>query len=146
MWIKIEKLTLTMLEEKMESFILSLAALKWDPNTDPKKMIEIFKWNQNYETVLVAIDEDSWEIIWNMRALCIHNYIRGWAITWRIEEIVVASNQQWRWVWSKLIAASLEHFKESGCYKVTLASEDHNRWFYEKFGFEALEVEMKMYC
>lgn len=141
----VKKLTLEMLKEKWESFIESLTWLKWNKNADLNKMIKIFEKNKSYETVFVVIEEETWKIVGNMRALCDHKYIRWGCIWWRVEEVSIPESYQWKWIWKMLMKASLEFFKEQWCYKVTLACEEQNIWFYSKFWFEAMELEMKMY-
>jgi hypothetical protein len=39
----------------------------------------------------------------------------------------------------------LEYLKQKGCYKIELACDKELTPFYEKFWFQGLEVEMKMY-
>lgn len=145
MWIVVDKLTLKMLEDKMESFIKSLEPLKWDPNANPDRMIQIFKKNENFETIIVAIDEESWDIVWSLRALSLSNYIRWWWIMWRVEEVVVWLWQQGKWIWTLLLKSALVHFEYEWCYKVSLACSEQNKWFYERFWFDWIETEMKLY-
>jgi len=142
----IKKLTKELLKEKAESFIESLLSLKWDPDTDINKLLRVFEKNKGFETVLVAINQDNWDIAGSARILEDRKYIRWWDVkAWRIEEVIVSERFQWHWVGTLLLESAIAHAKESGCYKVGLACSEENKWFYERFDMEFSELEMKLY-
>jgi GNAT superfamily N-acetyltransferase len=141
----IEPLTEERLKEKHESFLQSLTWLKWDIHTECDTLIRIFRINKEYETIFVVTDTESGSIVGSIRAILDHKYIRRGGLAGRIEDVSVDQKHQGKWLGKLLLQAAMTHFQKQWCYKVTLACDNTLVWFYEKFGFSAQEVEMKIY-
>lgn len=142
---EIKELTLPLLQEKIESFIDSLQALKTDKNVSKEKMYEIFEKSKGNSKTFIIIEEGLWNIIWSVRGVLDYKFIRGWVIAWRVEEVVLHPDFQWKWLGKMLLEKVLNYLKEQGCYKIELACREELIPFYEKFWFEVSENEMKLY-
>ncbi len=141
----ITELTLPLLKEKFKSLNASLSWLKVAENVDLQKFIDVFEQSKSYSKTFVVIEQSSWNIVGCVRGLLDYKYIRWGSIGGRVEEITFHPDYQWKWLGSKLMAHVLEYLKAEGCYKIELACEEKLVSFYEKFWFQGMDVEMKMY-
>jgi glucosamine-phosphate N-acetyltransferase len=142
----IQKLTPELLIQYKKSYFETLSALVLStplPDSECHRVLEnMYKQNS---MILVVVDENDSCITWTC-TICVQQKLSKWGVlAAQIEEIAVHPSCQWKWVWSKLLNAALEYSRKQWCYKAILNCEEHNAWWYEKFGFEKKEVEMKMY-
>lgn len=64
----------------------------------------------------------------------------------QLEELVVDPAARGRKVGALLVDAAIENARQRGCAEIgayLVATTEHNRPFYEKFGFEAVGTEMR---
>ncbi|NUJ97374.1 GNAT family N-acetyltransferase [Candidatus Gracilibacteria bacterium] len=141
----ITELTLSLLKEKFESFCHSMAGLKVVENPNLEKFINTFEASKSYSKTFVVIEKESGDIVGSVRGLLDYKFLRGGSIGGRIEEVSVNPKYQGNGLGSLLMQYVLEYLNGEGCYKIELACDQKLAPFYEKFGFQGLEVEMKMY-
>lgn len=94
-------------------------------------------------SVLVA--EDEGELL-GLASVTFNPAMRYGAEYCQLEELVVDPAARGRRVGVLLVEALLDQARKRGCAEVgayLLAATEHNRPFYEKFGFEAVGTEMR---
>ena len=81
---EIIELNKNILEEKSNSYLITLKNFKWYKNINKKKLIEYFRKMENNSKVFVALNEEK-EIIWSITILIEYKLIRDWFDFKRIE-------------------------------------------------------------
>lgn len=64
----------------------------------------------------------------------------------QLEELVVDPNARGKQVGARLVEATIEQARARGCAEIgayLVAATEHNRPFYEKFGFQSVGTEMR---
>ena len=64
----------------------------------------------------------------------------------QLEELVVDPNARGKQVGARLVEATIEQARVRGCAEIgayLVAATEHNRPFYEKFGFQSVGTEMR---
>lgn len=93
----------------------------------------------------VAVDSTDGKIVGTTKLLVEQKFIRDLALAGHIEDVVTREGYENQGVASQLITVTLQKAKALGCYKVILDCRKELVGFYKRFGFEATEVEMKIY-
>lgn len=142
----IQILTPELLIQYKKSYFETLSALVIStplPDAECRSMLQeiITQWG----TIFIAMNDDSSKIIWSATVYVLRHLLRWWVYTAHIEEICVHDEYQWQWIWSQLLKGTIDYGRKQWCYKAILNCEEHNVEWYEKYGFERKEVEMKIY-
>ena len=93
----------------------------------------------------VAVDSKDSQIIGSVSLLIEQKFIRNLGLAGHIEDVVTRKEYEGNQIASQLITQALQKAKELGCYKVILDCRQELVSFYQKFGFEPAEVQMKIY-
>ncbi len=119
-----------------KGFLESLDSLRKASDLDSGKSHEILdkiKSNPNHKIFVAIIDE---KVVGSTTLFIEPKFIHQGGLVGHIEDVVVSKEFQGKGIGEKLIEASLEFAKNSGCYKTILDCTDEVKPFYEKIGFK----------
>ena len=106
---------------------------------------DIFDLLLDGERGCVLVAEEDQELL-GLASVTFNPAMRYGAEYCQLEELVVDPAARGKRVGALLVEAMLEQARQRGCAEVgayLVASTEHNRVFYEKFGFEAVGTEMR---
>ena len=93
----------------------------------------------------VAVEDNTGKILGTGSLFYEPKFIRSCSFKGFIEDICVAKYAQRRGVGKKIVEYLRERALSDGCYKVILTCSEQNQNFYEKIGFQKIEVAMAVY-
>ena len=119
-----------------KGFLESLDSLRKASDLELGKAQEIFdkiKSNPNHKIFVATVYE---KVVGSTTLFIEPKFIHKGGLVGHIEDVVVAKEFQGKGIGEKLIEASLDFAKNSGCYKTILECSDDVKPFYEKIGFK----------
>jgi glucosamine-phosphate N-acetyltransferase len=125
-------------------FIETLSFLSKTDTISQEKLIETFtKLKQNADsTIFVAVTSEG-KVIGTTTLLIEQKFIHNCGLVGHIEDVVVHGKFRGGGIAYSLIEKAINMAREAGCYKVILDCNENLVPFYQKFGFNKHEIEMR---
>ena len=124
-------------------FLESLDSLRKASDLDEEKAVEIFKKIESDPNQVIFVAVLNEKIIGSTTLIIEQKFIHAGGKVSHIEDVAVSQEFQGKGIGKKLITASLDFSKKSGCYKTILDCMDEIRPFYEKIGFKVHSNAMR---
>lgn len=102
------------------------------------------KVKQNADNNIFVAVTDEGKVVGTITLLIEQKFIHGCGRVGHIEDVAVHENFRGQGIACHLIDKAINVAKEAGCYKIILDCKENLVSFYEKFGFEKHEIEMRL--